>query len=64
MAEPGKTITENRNIPKKSFFSGADNITNDYKYEKCSYEMENTGSGFTVFGKIELIKFFIGFNSF
>lgn len=64
MAEPGKPITKNRNIPEESFFSGADDVTNYYKYEKSSYKMKNPGPGFTVFGKIELIKFFEGFNSF
>ena len=63
MAEPCKSVTENRNIPEKSLFTGTDNIANDDKDQQCSQKMENPGSSFAVFGKIELIKLSKGFNS-
>jgi len=64
MTEPGKSISKNRNIPQKPFLSGTDDISYNEKYEQCSDKMKNPGSCFTVFGKIKLIKFSVGFNSF
>ncbi len=64
MAEPRKSVPENRDVPQKSFFSGADNISYDEKDKQCAQKMKDSGSCFTVFRKIKLVKLFEGFNSF
>lgn len=64
MTEPGKSIAYNRDVPKKSFFSGTDDIPYNEKYEKCSDKMKYAGTCFTVFSKIKLIKLSVCFDSF
>jgi len=64
MTEPGKSVAYNRDVPKKSLFSRADDIPYNEKHEKCSDKMEDSGSYFTVLCKIKLVKFSVCFDSF
>lgn len=64
MTEPRESVPEDRDVPEKPFFSGADNISYDKKDKQCAQKMKDSGSCFTVFRKIKLIELFEGFNSF
>ena len=64
MWKPSKTVSENGDVPKKSFFSRPNYINNDHENQECSNKMENSRHWFAVLTQIERVKFPESFDAF